>query len=142
RGLLEGAGLDVAVATVAGEPRVDDVLAIVEAARAGAAALVVGGGGGSLLDAPKAVAARVANPRDPLGYLEVVGRAQPLARPPLPFVAVPTTAGTGAEVTKNAVLASTEHGVKVSLRSDAMLPKLALVDPELTLSLPPELTAA
>jgi alcohol dehydrogenase class IV len=140
--LLEGAGVSVEVARVAGEPTVEDVLAIVEAARAGGCELCVGVGGGSVLDAAKAVAALLANPGDPLDFLEVVGRGQPLARTPLPFVAVPTTSGTGAEVTKNAVLASTAHGVKVSLRSDAMLPKVALVDPELTLGLPPALTAA
>jgi alcohol dehydrogenase class IV len=142
RGLLEGAGLSVDVARVVGEPSVEDVLAIVDAARTGGAELIVGVGGGSVLDAAKAVAALLANPGDPLDFLEVVGKGQPLARAPLPFVAVPTTAGTGAEVTKNAVLASRQHGVKVSLRSDAMLPKLALVDPELTLSLPRALTAA
>lgn len=142
RSLLEGAGIGVEVASVAGEPSVEDVVAIVEAARAGGAQLVVGVGGGSVLDAAKAVAALLANPGDPFDYLEVVGRGQPLARAPLPYIAVPTTAGTGAEVTKNAVLASSAHGVKVSLRSDAMLPDVALVDPELTLALPPELTAA
>lgn len=142
RGLLEGAGVAVEAATVRGEPTVEDVVAIIEAARAGGAELVVGVGGGSVLDAAKALAALLANPGDPFEYLEVVGKGHPLARPPLPFFAVPTTAGTGAEVTKNAVLASTAHGVKVSLRSDAMLPKVALVDPELTLGLPPELTAA
>jgi alcohol dehydrogenase class IV len=142
RGLLEGAGVEVEVASVAGEPTVEDVVAIVAAARAGNAEWIVGVGGGSVLDAGKAVAALLANPGQPHDYLEVVGKGQPLARPPLPFVAVPTTAGTGAEVTKNAVLASTAHGVKVSLRSDAMLPQVALVDPALTLSLPPALTAA
>jgi alcohol dehydrogenase class IV len=142
RQLLEGAGLSVDIACVAGEPTVEDVVAIVTAARAESAELIVGVGGGSVLDAAKAVAALLANPGDPLDFLEVVGRGQPLTRAPLPFVAVPTTAGTGAEVTKNAVLASTAHGVKVSLRSDSMLPKVALIDPELTLSLPPALTAA
>jgi alcohol dehydrogenase class IV len=142
RRLLDSAGIGVEVASVAGEPSVEDVVAIVEAARAGRAELIIGVGGGSVLDAAKAVAALLANPGDPFDYLEVVGRGQPLARTPLPFIAVPTTAGTGAEVTKNAVLASKEHGVKVSLRSDAMLPDVALVDPELTLGLSPELTAA
>jgi alcohol dehydrogenase class IV len=142
RRLLDSAGIGVEVASVAGEPSVEDVVAIVEAARAGGAELIVGVGGGSVLDAAKAVAALLANPGDPLDYLEVVGRGRALARAPLPFIAVPTTAGTGAEVTKNAVLASTAHGVKVSLRSDAMLPKVALVDPELTLGLSPELSAA
>jgi alcohol dehydrogenase class IV len=141
RSLLEGAGLSVETARVAGEPTVEDVVAIVAAARAGRAELIVGVGGGSVLDAAKAVAALLANPGDPHDYLEVVGKGQPLARPSLPFVAVPTTAGTGAEVTKNAVLASSAHGVKVSLRGDTLLPKLAQVDPELTLGLPPGLTA-
>jgi alcohol dehydrogenase class IV len=142
RGLLEGAGLTVDGASVSGEPTVEDVVAMVAAARAAGAQLVVGVGGGSVLDAAKAVAALLANPGDPLDFLEVVGRGRALANAPVPFVAVPTTAGTGAEVTKNAVLASTAHGVKVSLRSDLMLPRVALVDPELTLSLPPALTAA
>jgi alcohol dehydrogenase class IV len=60
---------------------------------------------------------------------------------PLPFIAVPTTAGTGSEVTRNAVLGSAEHGVKASLRSPMMLPRVALVDPELTYGLPPAVTA-
>lgn len=141
-GLLEAAGLVVQVARVTGEPRVEDVVAITRAARASGTELCVGVGGGSVLDAAKAVAALLANPGDPLDFLEVVGRGRPLVNAPLPFVAVPTTSGTGAEVTKNAVLASAAHGVKVSLRSDAMLPRVALVDPTLTLGLPPALTAA
>ena len=142
RGLLESAGVQVDVSRVAGEPTVQDVVGLVEQARAAGSEWVVGVGGGSVLDAAKALAALLANPGDPLEFLEVVGRGRPLERSPLPFIAVPTTAGTGAEVTKNAVLASTTHGVKVSLRSDAMLPRVALVDPELTLSVPPALTAA
>jgi alcohol dehydrogenase class IV len=142
QGLLESAGCTVSVASVSGEPTVEDVVTLVNEARTGRCELVVAVGGGSVLDAGKALAALLANPGDPLDFLEVVGRGQPLARAPLPFVAVPTTAGTGAEVTKNAVLASLAHGVKVSLRSDAMLPRVALVDPELTLSMPPALTAA
>jgi len=142
RGLLESAGVTPSIARVTGEPSVNDAVRMVEAARAGGCEFVLGVGGGSVIDAAKALAALLANPGDPLDFLEVVGRGQPLARRPLPFIAVPTTAGTGAEVTKNAVLAATEHGVKVSLRSDSMLPTLALVDPELTLSLPPALTAS
>jgi alcohol dehydrogenase class IV len=95
-----------------------------------------------VLDAAKAIAALVGNGGDPLDYIEVVGRGQPLARPSLPCVLVPTTSGTGSEVTRNAVLASTAHGVKVSLRDATMLPRLALVDPELTCSVPPAVTAA
>ena len=104
--------------------------------------LVIGLGGGSAIDAAKAIAALAANGGDPLDYLEVVGRGQSLAQPSLPCIAIPTTAGTGAEVTRNAVLASPEHGIKASLRSPTMLPRLALVDPELTHSLPPAVTAS
>jgi alcohol dehydrogenase class IV len=104
--------------------------------------LVIGIGGGSVIDAGKAVAALLANGGDLLQYLEVIGEGRPLQRPSAPCIAVPTTAGTGAEVTRNAVLGSPAHNVKVSMRSPFMLPRLALVDPELTCSMPPGLTAA
>jgi alcohol dehydrogenase class IV len=89
----------------------------------------------------KAIAALAANGGDPLDYLEVVGRGKALSKPALPTIAIPTTAGTGAEVTRNAVLLSPEHRIKASLRSPTMLPRLALVDPEATISLPPAVTA-
>jgi alcohol dehydrogenase class IV len=82
------------------------------------------------------------NRGDLLDYLEVIGRGKPLTYAPAPYIAVPTTAGTGSEVTRNAVLASPEHRVKVSLRSPSMLPRLAVVDPELTYSMPPAVTAS
>lgn len=104
--------------------------------------LIVGFGGGSPLDSAKAVAALVTNGGEPLDYAEVIGLGKPLTRPSLPFIAIPTTAGTGTEVTRNAVLASPDHRVKVSLRSPHLLPRLALVDPELTYSLPPGPTAS
>lgn len=104
--------------------------------------LVIGLGGGSVLDAGKAIAALAANPGDVFDYLEVIGKGQPLMNSSLPYIAIPTTAGTGAEVTKNAVLESPQHRVKISLRSPTMLPRLALVDPELTDQLPPEITAS
>ncbi len=103
---------------------------------------MIGFGGGSALDTGKAVAALLTNPGDPLDYLEVVGRGQPLKALPAPFIAIPTTAGTGSEVTRNAVLSVPEKQVKVSLRSPLMLAKVALVDPELTYSLPPAVTAS
>jgi len=103
---------------------------------------VIGLGGGSVLDAGKALAALATNRRDIFDYLEVVGKGHPLAEKPLTYIAIPTTAGTGTEVTRNAVLDVPDHGVKVSLRSPKMLPSLAIVDPELTYSLPPEMTAA
>jgi alcohol dehydrogenase class IV len=103
---------------------------------------VIGLGGGSAIDAAKAIAALLPNGGDPLDYLEVVGRGQPLLKPAAPFLAIPTTAGTGAEVTRNAVLTSPAHGVKASLRSPHMLAKVALVDPDLLAGLPPPIIAA
>jgi alcohol dehydrogenase class IV len=103
---------------------------------------VIGLGGGSVLDTGKAIAALLTNGGDPLDYLEVIGRGQSITQPAAPYIAIPTTAGTGAEVTRNAVLGSPEHRVKVSLRSPYMLPRLALVDPELTLTMSPPVTAS
>jgi alcohol dehydrogenase class IV len=102
---------------------------------------VIGFGGGSAIDAGKAIAVMLRNPGELFDYLEVIGYGKSIPNESAPYIAVPTTAGTGAEVTRNAVLASPEHKVKVSLRSAHMLPKLALVDPELTLNLPPAVTA-
>ena len=127
---------------IRGEPTVDVVRQGAQLARDTSCDLVIALGGGSAIDAGKAIAALLANGGDPLDYLEVVGQAKPLTRPSAPFIAIPTTAGTGSEVTRNAVLASPEHGVKASLRSPHMLPALAVVDPELTLDLPPALTAS
>jgi alcohol dehydrogenase class IV len=127
---------------VEGEPTVALAREGARLAREHKADVVVGFGGGSAIDAGKAIAALAANAGDPLDYLEVIGRGRPLDRPSLPFIAVPTTAGTGAEVTRNAVLASPEHRLKVSLRSPYMLAKMAIVDPELTLGLPPAITAS
>ncbi len=124
------------------EPTTDLVaVAAREAARFGCD-LVIGIGGGSVLDAAKAVAALLANGGDLMQYLEVIGEGLPLQRPSVPCIAIPTTAGTGSEVTRNAVLEAPGHPIKVSLRSAFMLPRLALVDPELTCSMPPALTAA
>lgn len=124
------------------EPTVNLARAGMRAATETGCNLVIGFGGGSAIDAAKAVAVLAANGGDPLDYLEVVGRGQALRKPALPILAIPTTAGTGAEVTRNAVLASPEHRVKASLRSQTMLPRVAIVDPELTCSLPPAVTAS
>jgi alcohol dehydrogenase class IV len=123
------------------EPTVTIVEQAVQAAASAGVDVVIGIGGGSVIDAAKAVAAKLPNPGDLLNYLEVIGQGRPLENPSLPCIAVPTTAGTGAEVTRNAVLRSEAHGVKVSLRSDTMLPVRAMVDPDLTLSVSPEMTA-
>lgn len=139
---LQAGGLAVSVFHVEHEPTTDLVQAGVRAAREAGCDRVIGIGGGSVLDAGKAIAALLTNPGDLLDYLEVIGRALPLAHAPLPYIAVPTTAGTGTEVTRNAVLLSPAHRVKVSLRSPLMLPRLAVIDPELTYSMPPAVTAS
>lgn len=138
RGLKEN-GIEVQTFPVRGEPTLDIVRQGVLATRG--CHFVVGFGGGSAIDAAKAIAGLASNSGEPLDYLEVIGRGQPLVHPSLPFIAIPTTAGTGAEVTRNAVLGSPEHGVKASLRSPLLLARIAVVDPELTYDLPPNITA-
>jgi alcohol dehydrogenase class IV len=127
---------------VEGEPTLEMIQAGVTLRREQSCDLVIGFGGGSAIDAGKAIAILATNPGEAVDYLEVVGRGQRLQEASLPFIAIPTTAGTGAEVTRNAVIAVREKGIKVSLRSPLMLPRLALVDPELTYSLPPAITAS
>lgn len=141
-GQLQSAGLVAASHTVAGEPRIPDVEAGARAAREAGCDLVIGVGGGSVLDSAKAIAALAANPGGVLDYLEVVGAGKPLERAALPVVAVPTTAGTGSEVTRNAVIGAPDQGVKASMRHPSMLPRLALIDPELTYGLPASVTAS
>jgi len=126
---------------VPGEPTVELVREGARHVRNAACDLVLSIGGGSAIDAGKAIAAIATNGGEPLEFLEVVGKGRTITVPPLPFIAVPTTAGTGSEVTRNAVLGSAEHGVKASLRSPLMLPRVALVDPELTYGLPSAVTA-
>ena len=140
--LLSEQGISSAIFAIAGEPEIETVRRGVQRARQERCDLVIGCGGGSALDAGKAIAALLTNQRDIFDYLEVIGAAKPLAEQSAPYIAVPTTAGTGTEVTRNAVLASPEHRVKVSLRSPLMLPKVAIVDPELTYGLPPAITAS
>jgi alcohol dehydrogenase class IV len=139
---LVAAGLPPARFAVAGEPTVALVGAAVADARAAGCDQVIAFGGGSALDAGKAIAALLGNGGDALDYLEVVGRGRALDRPGLPFIAVPTTAGTGSEVTRNAVLASPEHQVKASLRSPLMLARVAVVDPDLLAGLPGHVIAS
>jgi alcohol dehydrogenase class IV len=140
--LLQANNFTMTLFSVGGEPTIGLAKSGAELGRSSDCQCVVAIGGGSVIDCGKAIAALAANPGPPLDYLEVIGKAQPLQFAPLPFVAVPTTAGTGAEVTRNAVLHSPEHRVKVSLRSALMLPRVALVDPDLTRELPPALTAS
>lgn len=139
---LAAQGIETTLFAVSGEPTTHLVSEGAQEAREANCDLVIGFGGGSVIDAGKAIAALLTNGGEPLDYLEVIGKGQPLTKPPAPYIAIPTTAGTGSEVTKNAVLASPEHCVKVSLRSNLTLPQLAVVDPELTYSVPPAITAS
>jgi len=139
--LLRAQGLTPSIFSVAEEPTIALVTEGIAVAKKENADCVIGFGGGSAIDAGKAIAIMVANDGELLDYLEVIGRGQQLNRPSLPYLAIPTTAGTGAEVTRNAVIGSPEHRSKASLRSPHMLPRVALVDPDLTLHLPPHVTA-
>ena len=139
--LLNRGGISPVMFTAEGEPTLDTVRRGAKAARNGCD-LVIGFGGGSAMDAAKAIAVLATNSGEPLDYLEVIGKGEALTNAPLPCIAIPTTAGTGAEVTRNAVLGSPEHGLKASLRGSFLLPKAAIVDPELTVSLPPQVTAS
>jgi alcohol dehydrogenase class IV len=141
-GHLKAAGLDSSVFSVVTEPEVRTVIEGVAKAKQSGSDIVISFGGGSAIDGGKAIAAMLHNTGSLIDYLEVVGQGKALSVAPAPFIAIPTTAGTGSEVTRNAVLASPEHKVKVSLRSPLMLPRIALVDPELSYDLPPALTAS
>jgi alcohol dehydrogenase class IV len=126
---------------VPGEPSIETIEEGLSTATRARCQFVIGFGGGSAIDAAKAIAALAANPAPMTDYLEVIGAGKSLLHPSLPCAAIPTTAGTGAEVTRNSVLSSPVHRVKVSLRSPFMLPALAVVDPMLTLELSPQITA-
>src|ERR1035437_1103595 len=138
---LDAIGAHSSALAVAGEPTVDLVSQGLQQARAEKCDVVIAIGGGSVIDAGKAIAGLLTNSGEVLDYLEVVGKGNPLQNPAAPFIAVPTTAGTGSEVTRNAVLGVPARQVKASLRSPFLLPRLAVVDPELTLDLPPSITA-
>jgi alcohol dehydrogenase class IV len=140
--LLREQGLRGTTFSVPGEPDVETVRQGVALARREKCDLVISFGGGSALDAGKAIAAMLTNKGELRDYLEVIGLGKALTTVSAPFVAIPTTAGTGSEATRNAVLASPQHRVKVSLRGPSLLPRIALVDPELTYDLPPSVTAS
>lgn len=139
---LQAEGAAVLALPCEAEPTLPMLETALAAARAHAPDWVAAIGGGAALDMGKALAALISAPGAPMDHLEVVGRGLPLAAPPLPFVAIPTTAGTGAEATKNAVIGLPGHGRKVSLRDDRMLARLAIVDPALTDATPRAVTLA
>jgi len=139
---LRDADVSASTFSMAGEPDIATINRQVAFAKREGFDLVISIGGGSVIDTGKAIAAMLTNPGDVLDYVEIIGKGGALTLPSAPFIAIPTTAGTGAEVTRNAVLGSREHRLKVSLRSPLMLPRIALVDPQLTYDLPPALTAS
>jgi alcohol dehydrogenase class IV len=139
---LSSEGMEATVFSVTGEPTTSVALEGAKKAVEARSDVVISCGGGSVVDAGKAIAALMTNGGEPLDYLEVIGQGKPITKRSAPFIAIPTTAGTGAEVTRNAVLASMEHKVKVSLRSPLMLPWVAIIDPDLTHSMPPDVTAS
>ena len=142
RALLVDAGIEVTTIAVEGEPKVSVVDSIVDAVRPFDAEIVIAIGGGSVLDSGKALAGLLTNGGSVLEYLEGVGTGRTIEKPALPCIAIPTTAGTGSEVTKNSVISGDEGGFKKSLRSPYLLPRVALVDPVLTHTCPPRITAA
>lgn len=139
---LNEQGIEYVTFSVAGEPTTTIAKTGVEQARKAKSDLVISIGGGSALDTGKVIAAMLTNIGELEDYLEVVGHGKPLTQSPVPYIAIPTTAGTGAEVTRNAVLGVPERQVKVSMRSPLMPPRLAVVDPVLTHSMPPSITAS
>jgi len=139
---LNSTGIEFITFQIKDEPTIAVVCEGVQIARKEKCDLVIGFGGGSALDAGKVIAAMITNSSDLLDYMEVIGNGKTISNRPAPYIAIPTTSGTGAEVTRNAVLKSTEHLVKVSMRSPMMLPDLAIVDPKLTHTMPPAVTAS
>ena len=140
RSTLNEAGISTMVFGVAAEPSIERVRAAVALLAEAGCDAVLGFGGGSALDVAKAAAVLATSGSDPMDHLEVIGAGRPIERAGLPCVAVPTTAGTGSEVTRNSVLSGS--GVKASLRSPLMLPKVALVDPDLLVGVPKPTIAA
>ncbi len=139
--LLAKNGIQLESCAIEREPTIDSLSDGIAAARRFDPQVIIGLGGGSAIDAGKAIAAMIRNSGDLIEYLEGVGKGRQLTYPSLPYMAIPTTAGTGSEVTRNSVIGVPEAGVKVSLRSPYMLPLWAIVDPELTFELPPEIAA-
>lgn len=139
---IRSADIDGIEVSATGEPKIETISFILQLVSDTAFDCVLGMGGGSVIDTAKAVSAMLSNQGEVRDYLEIIGRNLPLQNNPVPFIAVPTTAGTGSEVTRNAVLTDPDTGIKVSLRNQSMVPKVALIDPELTVTMPQAVTAA
>lgn len=140
--IINSLQVEIEIFRVLSEPNIETVIKGRDLARTSGAQAIIALGGGSVLDAGKAIAALVTNDGDPLDYMEVVGRGKTISKIPLPLIAVPTTAGTGSEVTKNAVVSDPLTKVKASIRSPLMFPSFAIIDPVLLIALPPAVIAA
>lgn len=140
--LLQQQGIETVIYQVLTEPTITSVYKGVEKARENGCTSVIAIGGGSVVDTGKVIAALLTNSGELIDYLEVIGKGYKITKEPAYFIAIPTTSGTGTEVTRNAVIKSLEHKVKVSVRSLLLLPKLSIIDPELTYSMPPAVTAS
>jgi alcohol dehydrogenase class IV len=140
--ILQDAALTVITHRQRGEPTIADIDNALAAARHTRCNVVIGFGGGSAIDAAKATAGLLTNEGSCLDYMEVIGSGRKITKPASPWIAIPTTAGTGAEATRNAVIGSPERKFKASIRSELLLPKSVLIDPELARSVPPNVTAA
>ncbi len=127
---------------IQGEPDVEQIDQGLDKGRNHKSQAVIGLGGGSAIDAGKAIAGLLTNGGSAIDYLEVVGKGKKITKPSLPYIAVPTTAGTGSEVTKNAVILSKNNCVKASIRSSLLVPKTAIIDPLLMISAPKDVTAS
>ena len=140
--LLDESNVSYTIFRVETEPEVQIIQSGLSLAISSKCDFVIGYGGGSVLDTGKAISALLTNQGDLMDYLEVIGGGEKIINPAASMVAIPTTAGTGTEVTRNAVISSADHHVKVSMRSPLMIPSIALVDPELTITMPPSVTAS
>lgn len=140
--LLSASGISAAVRRQRGEPTVADIDTSVEEARRHGCDSVIALGGGSAIDAAKATAGLLTNGGSAVDYMEVVGKGRKITRLAIPWMAIPVTAGTGAEATRNAVIGLPEKKFKASIRSELLLPRIALVDPELGVSVSPAVTAS
>lgn len=139
---IENHNIILAKEVLTGEPTDKDIEDLAEKYRNSNFDVMIAIGGGSVLDSGKALSALLTNPGELMDYLEVVGKGKPLQNKPCPLIALPTTSGTGTEVTKNAVIKVVDKKVKVSMRNPAMIPAVAIIDPELTVSVPSAVTAS
>ncbi|MEO6434805.1 MAG: iron-containing alcohol dehydrogenase [Tepidisphaeraceae bacterium] len=139
--LLSQANLSAVGKHQRGEPTIKDIDCALGLARENNCDFVIALGGGSAIDAGKAVAGLLSNGGVATDYMEVVGKGQKIIKPAVPWIAIPTTAGTGAEVTRNAVIGWPEKKFKASLRSELLMATVALIDPELGVDVPPDVTA-